>query len=84
MPYTLKDKTRLAQLTVLHPELPAQLAAARPTTDAYGLSVTLAGNVLMHFAPDDIEFVPEETPELAELKKISRALEELTNMLRNK
>ena len=84
MPYTLKDKDRLAQLTELHPELPAQLAAARPTTDHYGLSVTLAGNVLMHFDSDEIEFVPEETPELAELKKISRALEELTNMLRNK
>ena len=80
MPYTLKDKDRLAQLIELHPELPAQLAAARPTTDASGLSVTLAVNV----PPDAIEFVPKETPELAELKKISRALEELTNMLRNK
>ena len=84
MPYTLKDKTRLAQLTVLHPDLPAQLAAARPTTDNYGLSVTLAGGFLLHFTPDEIELAPEESPELAELKKISRALEELTAIVRNK
>lgn len=84
MPYTLKDKERLAELTKLHPDLPAQLAAARPTTDHYGLSVTLAGNVLLHFAPDEIEEAPEITPELAELRRISKALEELTDIVRHK